>query len=78
MPVSRRRRHAWEKLPTRELLDVRLCDLGLELETSPLAPRIEVLHDELERVGLGFRPRIWLSMVIWALRSSSRVCFSGL
>ncbi len=61
MPPPRRRRHAWEKLPTRALLDVRLCDLRLDLETSPLAPRVEALHAELARAGLRFRPRIWLS-----------------
>ena len=35
-------------MPDEQLLDVRLCDLGLRLEQSPLAPRIERLYRELE------------------------------
>ena len=49
------------KLPTAELLDVRLCDLRLQIAGSPLEPRIETLYDELERAGLRFRPVLWLS-----------------
>jgi hypothetical protein len=55
------RRFAWASLPREELLDVRLCDLGLRVEGSPLEPRIARLHRELERAGLRFRPYVWLS-----------------
>jgi len=51
----------WSELPGDELLDVRLCDLGLAFERSPIAPRLAQLHDELERAGLSFRPYAWLS-----------------
>ena len=51
----------WLKLPYDELLDVRLCDLGLRVEDSPLAPRIARLHAELAHHGIRFRPHAWLS-----------------
>ena len=51
----------WSNLSDERLLDVRLCDLKLRVKSSPLAPRIEQLHDELVRAGLRFRPHVWLS-----------------
>jgi hypothetical protein len=51
----------WTGLSDDELLDVRLCDLGLRIDGSPLAARIERLHVELSRAGLRFRPTAWLS-----------------
>jgi hypothetical protein len=40
---------------------LRLCDLGLRIDRSPLAARLERLHAELSRMGLRFRPTAWLS-----------------
>jgi hypothetical protein len=54
-------RHWWESLSDEELLRVRLCDLGLRIEGSPLEPRVERLSAELARARLRFRPSIWLS-----------------
>jgi hypothetical protein len=51
----------WEKYPTRELMEMRLCDLGVELEGSSLEQPIQRLHDELEGRGLRVRPHCWLS-----------------
>lgn len=52
----------WEALPDEELLDVRLCDLGLRLEDSEVEARLQRLYAELERAGLRrFRPYAWLS-----------------
>jgi len=48
-------------LPTEELLDVRLCDLGLRLEGSPLEARVARLQAEFAAAGLRFRPYVWLS-----------------
>jgi hypothetical protein len=48
-------------LPSEQLLDVRLCDLGLRVEGSPLEARVARLHAELARAGLRFRPYVWLS-----------------
>jgi len=63
-PVARRRRKArpwWVELDTEELLDVRLCDLELQVEGSALQARIERLYAELRRAGLRFKPYVWLS-----------------
>jgi len=55
------RRLWWTRLPTEQLLDVRLCDLGLRVEGSPLEARVARPHLELARAGLRFRPYVWLS-----------------
>lgn len=51
----------WVGLTDAELLEWRLCDLGLRLEDTALADRVERLHAELGRRGLVFRPYVWLS-----------------
>lgn len=65
LPEASRRRTRrafwWTELPAEELLDVRLCDLGLQLEGSSLEGRVEQLHAELAQAGLRFRPYVWLS-----------------
>ena len=66
MPRTRRRSKKpkpawWQDLPTEELLDVRLCDLGLSIEGTALANRVERLYEELALKGLRFRPYVWLS-----------------
>ena len=42
-------------------MKMRLCDLGLKVANSPLAPRADRLHDELAERGLKFKPHVWLS-----------------
>jgi hypothetical protein len=61
MPTPQPVTRAWTRLPDHKLLDVRLCDLPLALERSPVMPQIRRLHRELERRGLVFRPHFWLS-----------------
>jgi hypothetical protein len=51
----------WANWPDEQLLDVRLCDLDLRVETSLVAPRIEELYSELEARGLRIRPHFWFS-----------------
>jgi hypothetical protein len=51
----------WANLPDEELLDWRLCDLGLEIETCDVVPRLQQLDAELSYRGLRFRPYAWLS-----------------
>ena len=51
----------WVRLSDEELLDLRICDLGLKIEGTPIEPRIQQLYDELEERGLRLRPRCWLS-----------------
>jgi len=52
---------AWLREPDEALLDRRICNLGLRIEGTALAERIDRLHDELARAGLRFRPYVWLS-----------------
>lgn len=48
-------------LPDRELLQVRMCDLGLEIEGTLLEKRILRLYEELEQRRIRLRPHCWLS-----------------
>ena len=59
--VSSVLRYFWEKLPTAELLKIRLCDLKLSFRDSPINPLIENLYQELKQKGLFFKPHIWIS-----------------
>jgi hypothetical protein len=52
---------AWAHWHDKELLGLRLCDLGVSIAGSPLEPRIAELHDDLAARGLRFRPYFWLS-----------------
>ena len=40
---------------------MRLCDLGVRIDGSPLEPAINQLYDELHARGVSFRPHVWLS-----------------
>ncbi len=55
------RARPWEKLSNRELLEWRLCDLGLALEGTWLEAPIERLYEELDARSLRVRPHCWLS-----------------
>jgi hypothetical protein len=55
------RRVRWAAWTIDRLLELRLCDLGLTLEGSWVAPQIARIRDELERRDLRFRPHFWLS-----------------
>jgi hypothetical protein len=48
-------------LSDRQLLRIRLCDLGLRLPGSELEARAAFLPAELARHRVAFRPRVWLS-----------------
>jgi hypothetical protein len=62
---SRRRKatavYRWANFDDDTLLDIPLRALGLNLERSVIWPEIEQLYAQLERRGIRFRPRIWLS-----------------
>jgi Putative zinc-binding metallo-peptidase len=51
----------WTGLKTDQLLEVRLCDLGLSLPGSWVAGCIARLHDEVKKCGLLFKPYFWIS-----------------
>ncbi len=59
--ASRRTQPWWAELPYEDLLDVRLSDLGLKIQGTALEGRVERLNEELARVGIRFRPHVWLS-----------------
>jgi hypothetical protein len=59
--AGRRRRLWWTSLGDEALLDLRFCDLGLDLDRSPLKPALKRLDGELARRGFIFRPHFWLS-----------------
>ncbi len=45
----------------RQLLDVRLCDLPVQIRGTQLEQRIEKLYRELESRSVDFRPHVWLA-----------------
>ena len=51
----------WTSWPDEKLLDVRVCDLPIQLEGSQVAAQIDELYRELESHHLQFRPHVWLS-----------------
>ena len=55
------RARAWEKCSNQELLEWRLCDLGLTLEGTWLEAPIERLQADLDARNLRVRPHYWLS-----------------
>lgn len=59
--MRRRKRPYWEKWTDEELLEVRICDLELDLDETWLAERRDALYASLERHGFRFRPHMWLS-----------------
>ncbi len=44
-----------------ELLDLRLCDLDLRIQGTPLEHRVNRLYHELDERGIRFKPHVWLS-----------------
>jgi hypothetical protein len=52
---------AWAALSDEELLNIRMCDLGLSIEGTELEQRIATLNADLEARRLTFRPYFWLS-----------------
>ena len=52
----------WEGWNDEQLLELRLCDLGVGIRGSELEPRIRQLYRELRAAGIvRFRPFFWLS-----------------
>ena len=60
-PVRRKNKVNLDKLSESELLDTRMCDLGLTLEGTVVEERLHRVYDELEHRGIRFRPHAWLS-----------------
>jgi hypothetical protein len=54
-------RFPWARSTDETLLALRFKDLGLRFEHTWLQDVLELLHGNLERRGLRFRPHVWLS-----------------
>ena len=50
----------WATWRDEELLQLRICDLGVRIDGSELEPRVAQLHDELAARALGLRPACYL------------------
>jgi hypothetical protein len=61
MSGSRSDHPSWASATDEQLLTLRPCDLGLQLEGSELEPAVDQLYGELAGRGFGFRPHVWLS-----------------
>ena len=67
-PIRRRSRRQdwphpdWENAADEELLDRRICDLGVRIEQSPLEDSVRQLYSEVESRGLTFKPRCYLTL----------------
>src|SRR5580692_10362331 len=61
LQATRARRLDWTRLSDQELLQLRICDLRLDLSRSPLQRYVRRLYSELDGRGIRFRPHVWLS-----------------
>ena len=61
LQATRARRLDWTRLSDQELLQLRICDLRLDLRRSPLQRYVRRLYSELDGRGIRFRPHVWLS-----------------
>src|SRR5215210_6195685 len=50
-----------DRMTDEQLLAIRLCDLRLSIEGTPLEDRVNQLDEELHTRGLRFKPHLWLS-----------------
>ena len=51
----------WTKLSDEKLLDMRMCDLDLKIESTPLEGMILKLHNEIAAHKIKLKPHCWLS-----------------
>lgn len=59
--AKKRGRFPWASYTDEQLLDLRICDLGVRLDGSQLRERVEQLYEELGEHQIRFRPHCWLS-----------------
>ncbi len=51
----------WSRIKDEDLLNLRLCDLPIKIEGTPLKRRIRQLYKELSAWRIRFKPHVWLS-----------------
>src|SRR5262245_7918670 len=56
-----RRKTPLGRMSDQQLLALRISNLNLKIENSPIYRRIKTLYRELERKGITFKPHVWLS-----------------
>ncbi|HEV7992326.1 MAG TPA: putative zinc-binding metallopeptidase [Gemmatimonadaceae bacterium] len=61
MTARKRSGKVWEGWPREQLLDVRICDLGLKLQGTWVEACVDELYRELARRDITLRPHCWLS-----------------
>jgi hypothetical protein len=61
MTARKRSRPVWEHWPRERLLDLRIRDLGLELDGTWVEACIDDVYRELESRDIALRPHCWLS-----------------
>jgi hypothetical protein len=59
--VRKASEYSWARKKDSELLEMRICDLGLKIEETPLLEVRDTLYGELKQRGLKLRPHCWLS-----------------
>ncbi|MEM7457420.1 MAG: putative zinc-binding metallopeptidase [Planctomycetota bacterium] len=52
---------SWSGMRDKELLDTRICDLGLSIKGTRVEKSVNRLHDELKARNLRLKPHCWLS-----------------
>jgi hypothetical protein len=55
------KRPFWANYSDQRLLDLRIKDLGLRIEGTPIEGRVERIYQELADKGIRHRPHVWLS-----------------
>jgi len=58
---ARKKNPVWVRWSDDKLLDVRICDLGVTIEGTPVERRIAEVQKELSARGIDFCPYYWLS-----------------
>ena len=59
--ASRRRSFPWARWPDQRLMQVRIRDLGVQLEGTWVGDCVDALHNELDERGIRLKPHIWVS-----------------
>lgn len=58
---KKRQSRTWTRMEQEDLLDMRICDLGLSLRNTFVQTRIKQLYREMTRKKIRFKPHFWLS-----------------
>jgi hypothetical protein len=59
--MTKKTNFPWADLTDDQLLEMRICDLGLTLKNSWIEKLVTKLHKELEKKNLKFKPHVWIS-----------------